>query len=368
MNTPAQHPSPPQHHTPAKAGRCAVPLTLLLLLALCAPSPHAAAQRPCNDTTVLILDSICEGDTLYYRGRALDHSGIYYDTIPRTDTICDSIIILKLTLLDIPYINIIDRKHCKTIIGHDLLGGYPLVTHYHWTADPPDSTLEGQEWRSWVRVNPRTPTTYTLQLDYRASPPQCPGTSSISIIPIEPVAAAMHVSPDEITYDNMHIIAEDFSTGTREAHWGGWAGRNWYINGVKQKPNNEWVEFYGTPDWGDTVHLLMEAFTPTCLDTASKDIPFRQVAIYIPNAFTPDAESNNLITPLTFGILEYDFWIFDRRGTLIFHSATGGTGWDGTTADGRRCQQGTYSYLFRYRDTITPAGFKSQTGTITLLR
>ena len=117
MNTPAQHPSPPLHHTPATAGRCAVPLTLLLLLALCAPSPHAAAQRPCNDTTVLILDSICEGDTLYYRGRTLDHSGIYYDTIPRTDTICDSIIILKLTLLDIPYINIIDRKHCKTIIG-----------------------------------------------------------------------------------------------------------------------------------------------------------------------------------------------------------------------------------------------------------
>ena len=129
MNTPAQHPRPPQHHVPATAGRCAVPLTLLLLLALCAPSPHAAAQRPCNDTTVLILDSICEGDTLYYRGRTLDHSGIYYDTIPRTDTICDSIIILKLTLLDIPYINIIDRKHCKTIIGHDLLGGYPLVTH-----------------------------------------------------------------------------------------------------------------------------------------------------------------------------------------------------------------------------------------------
>ena len=94
MNTPAQHPSPPLHHAPATAGRCAVPLTLLPLLALCAPSPHAAAQRPCNDTTVLILDSICEGDTLHYRGRALDHSGIYYDTIPRTDTICDSIIIL----------------------------------------------------------------------------------------------------------------------------------------------------------------------------------------------------------------------------------------------------------------------------------
>ena len=155
----------------------------------------------------------------------------------------------------------------------------------------------------------------------------------------------MQVIPDEITYDNMHIIAEDFSTGTRENHWGRWAGRNWYINGVRQPQNGEWVEFYGDPSWGDTVHLMMEAYSPTCLDTAYRDIPFRRVAIYIPNV-----------------------WIYDRHGTLIFHFDNQHQSWDGTATNGRQCPQGVYTYYYRYRDAITPTGDKSAIGTITLLR
>lgn len=367
MNRPSRT---PRCHSPAAPadGRphrlCIGALILALLFSL----PPAAAQRPCNDTIVRLFDTICEGDTLIYRDRLLDHSGIYYDTIPRTDTLCDSIIIMRLSVMPIPELSIYHRKHCTPFLAYDLLGGYPQVTHYSWTADPPDSTLAGQENQSWVRVNPRQPTTYTLYLDYRISPPLCPATSSITVVPIENVTAAMHVTPDEITYDNMHIIVEDFSTGTRENHWGGWAGRNWYINGQRQAQNGEWVEFYGTPDWGDTVHIMMEAYTPTCLDTAYAHIPFRRSAVYIPNIFTPDGPSNNTIAPLTSGILEYQLWIYDRRGQLIFHTTDTGPAWNGTTQNGQPCPQGTYSYHCRYRDSITPAGYNSFNGTITLIR
>ncbi|MBR1834609.1 MAG: gliding motility-associated C-terminal domain-containing protein [Bacteroidales bacterium] len=347
-------------------GRNSFPL-ILIILCLLTPATHQA-QRPCQDTLVRIFDTICEGDTLHYRGRILDHPGLFFDTIPRTDTICDSIIILKLSVLTSPGINIYPIKHCTPIIAYDLLGGYPQITYYRWSSEPFDSTLIGQEHLSRVRVNPRQPTTYTLRLDYREDPPQCPGTATIEVIPIEPVTAAMHVTPDEITYDNMHIIAEDFSTGTRENHWGGWAGRHWYINGERQPQNGEWVEFYGDPSWGDTVHLMMEAYTPTCLDTAYRDIPFRRVAIYIPNVFTPGAETNNTIQPLTTGVTDFQMWIYDRQGTLIIHLDDRQQSWDGTAANGHPCPQGTYTYYYRYRDAITPTGDKSATGTITLLR
>ena len=329
--------------------------------------PAIAQSRPCNDTTVRIFDSICEGDTYSFNGRSLDHSGIFYDTVPRTDTICDSIIILKLSVLVYPSVAIHYTRHCRNIVGYDLFGGFPQVTYYQWSSQPTDSTLFGQEHGSWVRVNPKTPTTYTLILDYRSSTPQCPDTSTVKINPIEPVVASMHAEPDEITYDNMHIIAEDFSIGTREAHWDGWAGRNWYINGIRQTNNSEWVEFYVDPSWGDTIELMMEAYTPTCLDTAYKIIPFQRVSLYFPNVFTPDAENNNLFYPRTGGVLEYEIWIYDRRGALIFHG-NDSQSWDGTTSHGEKCPMGTYVYRCRYRDRITPSGYNSTHGTVTLLR
>lgn len=329
---------------------------------------NTTAQRPCNDTVVRISDTICEGDSILYFGRILDHAGLFFDTIPRTDTLCDSIIILKLNVLDRPYNSIGFRKHCKPIVAYDLLGGYPQITFYQWSANPPDSTLIGQEHLSWVRVNPRQPTTYNLILDYREEPELCRANCSITVNPIETVVAAMHVTPDEITFDNMHIIAEDHSTGTREAHWGGWAGRNWYINGVRQQPNGEWVEFYGDPTWGDTVHLMMEAYTPTCLDTATRDIPFRQVALYIPNIFTPSAPTNNILLPHAIGLLDFEMWIYDRRGSLMFHTTQISNGWDGTSTKGLVCPTGVYTYYCRYKDVITPLGNKSTTGTITLIR
>ena len=346
----------------ARFCRC---LPIILTLAATAP---LHAQRPCYDTVVRIFDTICEGDSLIYRDRVLSHPGLYFDTVPRTDTLCDSVIILKLSVLTIPGHSIFARKHCTPFVAYDLLGGYPQINYYHWSAEPPDSTLNGQEDQSWVRVNPRQPTTYTLMLDYRETPPQCPATCTITVNPIEPVAAAMRVIPDEITYDNMHVILEDFSTGTRENRWGGWAGRNWYINGVRQQPNGEWVEFYGDPSWGDTVHIMMEAYTPSCLDTAYRDIPFRRVALYIPNVFTPDAETNNTIIPHTTGISEFEMWIYDRRGALVFHTDHLGMGWDGKDTHGQPCRPGTYAYLCRYRDSITPSGYQSKKGTITLLR
>ena len=328
-----------------------------------------AQTNPCRDTVVRILDSICEGQTYSFNGRQLDHSGLFFDTLPRVnDTLCDSIVILRLSVLFIPTSKIHHLGHCRKNIGYDLISGFPTVTYYLWTSQPEDSTLFGQENNNRVHVNPQEPTTYRVHLDYRESPPQCPFDTSISINPIGEVFASMYAEPDEITYDNMHIIVEDFSIGTREYRWGGWAGRNWYINGVRQVNNSEWAEFYGDPSWGDTVHIMMEAYSPTCLDTAYKDIPFRRVALFFPNVFTPDRAENNRFFPHTTGVYEYELWLFDRFGTQVFHATDPAQGWDGTTPSGLRCRQGTYTWRCRYRDAITPNGYQTLTGTVTLLR
>ena len=149
--------------------------------------------------------------------------------------------------------------------------------------------------------------------------------------------------------------------------WGGWGGRHWYINGVHQDVYNECVTFSAEPWWPDTVEVLMEAFTPTCLDTVIKKIPFKKIALYFPNAFTPGREDNNLFLPVLLGVIDFEMWIYDRYGTLLFHSLSADTPWDGTY-QGAPCPQGNYVYRCRYRDIYTPEGNQSLVGTVTLLR
>ena len=42
--------------------------------------------------------------------------------------------------------------------------------------------------------------------------------------------------------------------------------------------------------------------------------------------------------------------------------------WDGTDQHGRRCAQGTYVYVIRYRNSLDPLSTQELKGTITLIR
>jgi gliding motility-associated-like protein len=90
-----------------------------------------------------------------------------------------------------------------------------------------------------------------------------------------------------------------------------------------------------------------------CQDTAALTVTvFQDLAIYVPNTFTPDGdEFNHVFNPvLTEGFKKesYHLSIFDRWGELIFESKDYRFGWDGTyykTQNRRKvtdCQTDTY--------------------------
>lgn len=324
-------------------------------------------QRPCADTLVRVYDSVCEGETYHFNGRDLIRSGYYYDTLPRAVGDCDSVIILLLSVLEPPFSLPGSKVFCEPPAGHRIIvydDGSGM--YYRWSSTPFDSSLIGQEHLSDIYVSPKEPTTYDVYIDYREVP-QCPNTGSIQLNPVEPVVAQMYVSPDHLSYDHLELSVEDYSIGTRGTHYGGWAGRKWFLNGVLQ--NDPWprTTFAINPSLeGDSVEVRMVAFSPTCSDEVVKVVPFRRVALYFPNAFTPGVEPNALFQPQVQGILEYELWVYDRRGTLVFHSQEQ-TPWDGTHK-GVPCPMGVYVYKCRYRDLETPAGFQDLAGTVTLLR
>ena len=91
--------------------------------------------------------------------------------------------------------------------------------------------------------------------------------------------------------------------------------------------------------------------------------------VVYPNAFSPNSDSlNNIFLPLGRDVLEYELWIYNRWGELVFHSNAFNLGWDGMYK-GVPCPEGVYMYEVRYNGYGKPQWTKVfRTGTVNLVR
>lgn len=87
--------------------------------------------------------------------------------------------------------------------------------------------------------------------------------------------------------------------------------------------------------------------------------------IWFPNAFTPDAETNNrFVIQTSLPVEEFEMTIYTRNGLLVWHSEDIDNPWDGTR-NGTPLLQGAYVYHWRLKSNNR---VRSGLGTITLLR
>ena len=123
-------------------------------------------------------------------------------------------------------------------------------------------------------------------------------------------------------------------------------------------------------DGADTMEVRLAVHNNYgCDDTATSVIPLHKVSHYIPNAFTPDRNDNNLWAPHIQGnINEIQVWIYNRSGAQVYYFSGSESAWDGTDMSGRRCPQGTYVYIIRYRNSLNPEITQDVKGTVTLIR
>lgn len=104
-----------------------------------------------------------------------------------------------------------------------------------------------------------------------------------------------------------------------------------------------------------------------CPDSVRTIIPFGRGAIWVPNAFTPRQEPNELFRIGTDGLNSAEIDIYTRQGLKVasYDALTGS--WDGTY-HGQDCPQGAYTYIIKYTTFSQPTNPKYQKGTILLLR
>lgn len=89
--------------------------------------------------------------------------------------------------------------------------------------------------------------------------------------------------------------------------------------------------------------------------------------IFIPTAFTPNADGkNDILKPLPVGIKSFDYFrVYNRWGQLLFNTSSIGNGWNGTF-EGKEQPTGTYVFMAKATDFM--GNIISKKGTIVLIR
>lgn len=125
---------------------------------------------------------------------------------------------------------------------------------------------------------------------------------------------------------------------------------------------------------GDFEYQLQVTYTDSILwntDSVMSNKVFAKInkEIFVPNAFTPDAATNQIFRPVLVFVPEdgYYFVIFNRGGQKVFETNNPDEGWDGVDKfAGGPAPQGTYVYVIQYRNKT--GKLVDKTGAVTLLR
>ena len=316
-------------------------------------------------------DTICMGDIYVMGDRYYESAGEYNVKFKSVEG-CDSVCHLTLSTRPLPLSNYaIDRK-CHGSLYYYLRGRYREADSslsepgsvafvgedsllYRWRSVPLSASLPYLTDSGQVRINPTQTVTYYLQYQYLDNP-ACPVEDTIELSQLDEIVADLEVSPEWLGYDRDELTALDRSHNA--------SGRRWFVDGKVQDEEGPVLTYNVSPD-ADSVAVRIVVYNNTCTDTAEWVVPVLRHMLVFPNVFTPSRTDNNLFGPVGSRVTDYELWIYDRRGVLVFHSTDMADRWDGT-CNGIPCKQESYAYTCHY---TTPTHDRlTMTGTVILLR
>ena len=147
----------------------------------------------------------------------------------------------------------------------------------------------------------------------------------------------------EVEFDNTSIDATDYI----------WTFNDGSPSSTVFSPTHSFPEEQG----GAYVVQLIALSPLGCADTAYATITISEdVIFYVPNTFTPDGDNFNeyFLPVFTSGYDPYDFdlFIFNRWGEIVWESHDASAGWDGTYG-GKLVQDGVYTWKIEFKTTET---------------
>ncbi len=217
-----------------------------------------------------------------------------------------------------------------------------------WTWDFGDNNTSTQQSPSHTYT---TPGVYTVILTATTSA-GCTQTITmnnyINVFAV-PVAAFI-AGPQPTTILNPDISFTDASTNAASWHWT-FGDATTPSSSTDQNPTF-------TYDEPSCYNVVLEVTSiDGCVDVDSQQVCIDpDVIIYVPNAFTPNDDGvNDEFIPMMEGIDpdNYQLWVFDRWGNMIWYTDDIDEGWNGIVLGGTElCQIDTYVWKLKCKDIL----------------
>ena len=144
---------------------------------------------------------------------------------------------------------------------------------------------------------------------------------------------------------------------------------SWSYNGAEF--SNELNPFYQFEETSGNYEICLTVYNAyQCENTFCDTVLIVDVFnLYVPNTFSPNGNGiNDLFGPVVSESLleDYEMWIFNRWGEIIYHTIRVEDFWDGTI-NSISAQQDTYVWRIKYKEANVP-GLKEKTGHVNLIR
>lgn len=301
------------------------------------------------DTSYVSM-TICADSILAFNGLSINTPGVYTVHLSNQNG-CDSMVVLTLSEWALPVVGVADTIVCEGICVDITPNG---ALDYNWNVP---QNLNGS-----ITVCPNQTTSYLVTGIDANGCESLPVEATVQIDPI-PVPN-FYINPDQVEIDDPTITVYNVTPGNLNHLWNinGNTFENTASSFTAALPFSEGtytIQLVSSTDLGCTDSLTLTATV------------MNNIAVYIPNTFTPDAnEFNTVFFPVFstgFTPKGYQFSIFNRWGEEIFFSQDPTAHWDGSMANGTDCPDGIYNYLIEYQE-INKGELKRILGFVHLLR
>lgn len=237
---------------------------------------------------------------------------------------------------------------CVNFFDLSTITGNSSIVQWNW--DFSNGTSSTQNPSNCFTAGAINPVSYTVKLVVTTNFGCVDSVTKSNLITAYPNPVAnFEADPWESDIFRPEINFTDISAGASKWLWNFGDGQTSVVKNPKhlfQDSGTYTVSMYIENQWG-------------CSDTISKTIRINpDFSIFIPNAFTPDGDGvNDSFGAVGYGITEYNMYVFDRWGELIFESHKYGENWNGFTS-GKEAQVGVYPYRIDIKDiNLKPHSF-----------
>ena len=300
--------------------------------------------------TSLVSMTICADSILSFNGLSINSPGVYTVHLSNQNG-CDSMVVLTLTEWSLPVVVVADTFVCaNTCVTLTPTG----ALNYFWDV--------AQNANGSITVCLGQTTNYMV---YGTDANGCASAPVQATVQIDPIPVPdFYINPDQVEIDNPSIVIYNVTAGN--------LNHQWNVNGTIFENANSSFNYQLPFQEGTYTVQLVSSTDLGCTDSLTLTATvMNNIAVYIPNTFTPDGQAfNNTFFPVFstgFTPQNYSLTIFNRWGEEIFFSQDPKAYWDGAMANGTDCPDGTYHYVVNYQE-ISQADTKTILGFVRLIR